>query len=154
MTMGMTVFVLQLGAADFNDKAVCLGPQIATVLETLIDFPELSEAAWYAVWVDAMGASPDVIAAMKHYEGSDERSIPDIRSFIAMSRTVTQFLSGVFFGVPANQPPELSDGIDQASDVLALNGLVEVRAEDTTFIEVVTARSAIYQRFLGKTLAG
>ena len=148
------MFVLQLGAADFNDTHVCLGPQIATVLEALVGFPELSDAAWYALWVDAMGASPDVIAAMRHYEGSDERPIPDIRSFIAMTRTVTQFLSGVFFAVPADQTPDLADGIDQASDRLALNGLVEVRAEDTTFIEVVTADSAIYQRLLGKTLAG
>jgi hypothetical protein len=38
--------------------------------------------------------------------------------------------------------------------MLVLNGLVEVRAEDTTVIEVVAANRAIYHRFLGKSLAG
>lgn len=146
------MYALQFGAADFNDRAVCLGPQIAAVLEALVNLPELADAAWYAVWVDAMGAPPDVIAAMKHYAGSDEKTIPDIRSFIATCRVVTQFLSGIFFAVPADQSPQMSGGIDEPSDALALNGLVEVRAEDTTMIEVVTGNRAIYHQFLGKTL--
>jgi hypothetical protein len=155
---GGTMFALQLSAADFGETAVCLGPQVAAVLETLRALPELAGCAWYGAWIDPMGAAEEVISALRRYETSDEVLIEDIQNFIALSREVTQLLAGVVFAVPAGQEPHISDGVDSALGLFALNGVVEMRAEDTTFIEVVTASQSIVDgvlsRFGGKLVVG
>src|SRR5688572_8918264 len=104
--VGIAVPVLQLNAADFDDNMVCLGPQVASVLEALIALPELSKAAWYAASVDAIG-SPEVRVAFRSYEPREPRSISDMATFVLLAERAVQFLDGVFFAVPVGQPPML-----------------------------------------------
>jgi hypothetical protein len=140
--LGVAVFELRLSAASFGDTCVCLGPQVATVLETLTALPELSQCVWYAAGVDPMGADPQIIAAMKPYATRDKALIPDIDVFVTMSRKVTQFLDGIFHAVPAGK-----------EDKFFINRVVEVLLDDTTLIEV-SAESEIIVEQIRRRLGG
>jgi len=133
--LGDAVFELRLSAASFGDTCACLGPQVATVLDSLTALPELSQCVWYAAWVDPIGADPQIIAAMKPYKTRDKVLIPDIEAFVTMTRKVTQFLDGVLFAVPAGK-----------EDRFFINRVVEVRANDTTLIEVETENPIIVEQ--------
>jgi hypothetical protein len=154
------VFVLQLGARDFNDTAVCLGPQVAAVLETLMALPKLSESDWYAACVEVISLDQEALAAMAPYETVDRAFIADVDAFVALSRSVTQYLEGIFYAVPDGVAPEIPNAfsMNDPLDKLVSNSIVEVRADDTTWIEVATDSRSIVeqaqQRFGGNVLAG
>lgn len=155
---GTALLALLLGCEDFNDNAVCLGPQIASVLDALVAPPELSNVTWYAASVDAMG-SPEAREAFRNYESREARRIHDVASFVSLVRRADQFLDGVFFCVPTGQVPVVvaefltSDG---PIEKLVANSIIEVCAADTSIIWIGTDAPAIIdvtqRRFGGKTL--
>lgn len=157
MTMERRVFVLQLGPQDFGDSTACLGPQIATVLESLTALPELSKSSWYAAGADAMGPS-DFRAALEAYATDDAVLVTDMVEFLALVRGIGQFLDGVFFATPAGDAPEVIDRLtaDGPSDKLVANEIVQVCAFDTAWIEIGSDARGIVEsmrrRFGGKIL--
>jgi hypothetical protein len=145
---GIAVLVLQLNATDFDDNVVCLGPQVASVLEALIALPELSKAAWYAASVDAIG-SPEVRAAFRSYEPREPRPIGDMATFVSLVLRAVQFLDGVFFAVPVGQAPDVTAKFltsDGPIERLVANSIVEVCAADTSLIWISTDISSIIDR--------
>ena len=72
--VGIAVFALQLSRYGFNDNAVCLGPQVASVLDLLIVLPELSQCDWYAARVEVRAHDTTVIEiateSRKVYDGA------------------------------------------------------------------------------------
>ena len=137
---GATVFVLQLNHSDFGDTAACLGPQVATVLDALAALPELSGTAWYAGAFDMIWPE-EIREPLRKYETNEPVPIEDIGSFVPLVRKVGQFLDGVFFSVPAGQPPLVAVKLltaDGPIEKLVTNAIVQVCAFDTSWIEIGT----------------
>ncbi|WP_162917628.1 hypothetical protein [Dongia deserti] len=152
------MLALLLNCDDFNDSSVCLGPQVASVLEALVTLPELSNVTWYAASVDAMG-SPEIREAFRNYESHEARPVRDGASFVSLVRCAVQFLDGVFFCVPVGQEPVVAADFlttDGPIERLVTNSIVEVCTADTSIIWIGTDVSAIIdiaqRRFGGRTL--
>jgi hypothetical protein len=154
--LGVAVFVLQLYRDEFNDDAVCLGPQVASVLDALIAQPELSKATWYAASIDAIGHTR---AAFQNYETREPRPIGDVASFVSLVRRTVQFLDGVFFSVPVGQTPNIAVEFltsDGPIEKLVTNSIAELCAADTSLIwigtDILTLIERMQERFGGKAL--
>jgi len=143
--LGATVLVLQLSHSDFNDTAACLGPQVAAVLDALTALPELSNAAWYAGGFEMIWPE-EIREALRLYESNEPVMIDDIGTFVPLVRKVGQFLDGVFFSVPAGQPPAVAVKLltaDGPIEKMMTNAIVQVCAFDTSWIEIGTENEAM-----------
>lgn len=126
---------------------VCLGWQLARVIDALSR--TTPSMLWYCADVDTNGLNPFY---------SDIRSqvmlIGEAQELLSRVVKVDQFWSGIFFGVSAPKAsPRLRENSSTEDAVPSDMGdaLVEVRAFDTTYIEVVgvdcSVFSSLFQEF-------
>jgi hypothetical protein len=121
-----------------GSSTVCQGWQLANALAAVVSVaPDLS---WYAAHVTSIGQSWNI-------EATHPAKIGQVTDLIEVARAVPQFGGGVFVGVPGGcTAPRFREGglwTEDAPDADLGDGIVEVRAFDTTFIEVLSADAAI-----------
>ena len=130
--------VLRFKADTFSSQYVCLGSQVAKVVDRVGVF--VPELRWYMADVEYIGApsiarTPTPIAVGNTY------------TFVRFARRVEQFVSGVFVGVSAHiADPQFRQGglwteDEEASDLG--DAMVEVRSFDFTYISVASTDEAL-----------
>lgn len=132
--MKRSIGVIHLGFP--RTTVACLGDQMADVLEVVESVsPGL---VWYAA--DIENAGPAFIPNRT----PSPQLIGRLEDFLPRLRTSAQFLAGVFAGAPASvDTPCFRDGglwTEDPSVVDLADTSVEVRAFDTTYIEVISTR--------------
>ncbi len=126
---------LAFDKAAFGDHVVCLGAHIARVIEAISE--RQPALVWYAGDVSAVGGDavwPATATPVRLGDGVELARI---------ARTVDQFLSGVFaaFRDDDNLAPRFRDGglwTEDPPDADLGSALVEVRAFDATYVEVIS----------------
>ena len=139
--------VLTIGQEYFpSSSALCQGPHLAAVVNIIETFAGPLE--WYAADVDAPGSDfPDIPGGRPRHIGSGKQ--------VALTmKGVDQFRWGVFLGVSGSSPPTFREGGVWAEDEEGADlgdAEVELRAFDTTYIEVAVRDSSLAQ-FIGESL--
>ncbi len=130
-----SVGILRIESDDFpGSHAACEGRQIAKVV--LLIRERMPQLRWYVADVQTIGRQFPV--------GRDPvpLSIGDAVQLAEAARGVQQFESGVFVGVPADvEAPRFREGglwTEDEEQVDLGDGVVEIRALDTTCVEVLS----------------
>ncbi|WP_044558651.1 hypothetical protein [Azospirillum sp. B4] len=146
------MLVLQIRGNDIDDDRVtCTGAQVATVLDFIAAVPALAGGDWYAGAVDGLGAR------LTEYEVLEPIPVPALADLLHRIRNIPQLLDGVFALVPRHEIPRLTGdcfSADGPMEPLIHNALVEIKAFDTSFVEVYTDQpsliTVVQQRFGGE----
>jgi hypothetical protein len=112
----------------------CLGIHLKSILQILET--QTHECVWFIADVDAH----QVIDSLT-YKLQEPQAFGDTRKLINLSENVDQFLSGVFLAVPVQQVPNHwvnSFSTERPPFDEMESAVFEIRAFDTTFIEVFT----------------
>ncbi len=126
-----------------QDKVVCLGFQLKSIVKTLSELIE--PHVWYGADVDAISPIPKKLGV----DSFQLRKIGDSHSLINLCENIDQFLSGVFIAVKEKNQnfkcSELRVGTeDDQFRPLNLDGiLIEIRAFDTSYFEVYSDNSVL-----------
>jgi hypothetical protein len=137
--------ILQLRGEDIDgDEFSCTGPQLAKVLDELTEMPELTACAWFAAAVDAI--EPGQLEPF----GADQwTEILNIKTVIEQVRATRQFLDGVFVAIENSDWPEkTAEAITAYTPMTrsAANSKIELRAYDTTFVEIYSDHPELIER--------
>jgi hypothetical protein len=134
-----------------GDEYVCTGPQIASVLDALARTPELSRCTWYAAAIDANDP------ALETYVTDYWKAVANIGDLVERVRATRQLLDGVFIAIEgSNWPERTAEPITAYTPMarLAANSVVELRAFDTTYVEIYSDHpepiDRLRQRFGGE----
>jgi hypothetical protein len=132
--------VVRLGLAQFPSASVaCTGSQVAEVIACVSRVTR--GLVWYAADVEAPTSSFAV------QRSSVPVRIGEEQECISRVRVVDQFEAGVFVGISAsNENPRFRNGglwTEDPVEVELADSVVEVRAFDTTFIEVLSCEREV-----------
>ncbi len=108
---------------------------MAVVLEALIAMPALVGCAWYA------GAVETLDGPQSPYFACDARRVWDMADFIQKVKACSQLLNGVILAMKGSVCPEIlitDVTAEGPMEKFLEDTLVEVRAFDTSYIEVYT----------------
>ena len=135
----------RLGPEKFgNSQLMCTGAQLAEILAAInVISPGMD---WYVCDLEVVDSSALLSRSPPAFNNTTTE-------FAAMCRSVTQFLSGVFFGVSSeNKNPSLRiDASTEDSETSELkDALWEVRAFDSSFFEVYCSNRQILSQFCGR----
>ena len=114
-----------------HESLCCLGYQLANLVAHLDR--EVGEVHWYMFDINTENND-------SRFNATSNATI-STKDFIQMVASVSQFLSGVFVAVPLSvEKPVFREPIktDDAVDVPISPGILEVRAFDTSYFEVLT----------------
>lgn len=137
--------ILQLRGEDIDgDEFSCTGPQLAKVLDELTKMPELAACAWFAAAVDAIEQ-----VQLEPYGADQWKAILNINKMIEQVRAARQLLDGVFVAIEDSDWPEkTAEAITAYAPMtrLAANSKIELRACDTTFVEIYSDHPKLIER--------
>lgn len=130
--------VIRLSAESIDGGHICcLGSQLASIVSVLGQ--SLGDVVWYAADVDSIGVVLPICKQSPCLIGHSNR-------LIELVEHIDQFLRGVFLAVdPQKTNPQFRSDIDTEDSIEADLGdaLVEIRAFDTTFFEILTNKEQI-----------
>ena len=130
--------ILRLRGESIDGRHVCcLGSQLARIVTSLMG--QLADVSWYIADVEVIGTS-------RLAQGQTPQFVGQSHQFVALVQDVDQFLRGVFLAVRGGRlQPHFRERIDTEDPVNVDLGdaLVEIRAFDTTYFELLTMDSAI-----------
>lgn len=135
--MKKSVHTIYIRSKSFQSSVICEGVQIAEIVREIDAL--LPSLAWYVADIEFYDYLDD-----QHPRDPKPVAIGDANALIEFSRSVSQFLSGVFAGVPRGiETPRFRDGglwsEDTGEEVEDLgDSVIEVRAFDTSWIEVTS----------------
>jgi hypothetical protein len=125
--------ILRLRGEDIDGRNVCcLGSQLAQIVAAVEKY--LGVVNWYAADVEVVGPSSLAQGSTSEFVGGSDK-------LISVAGGIDQFLRGVFLAVSAEKAkPKFREFIDTEDpvDVDLGDALVEIRAFDTTFFEILT----------------
>jgi hypothetical protein len=141
--------VTHLRPLAFGSETSCLGGQLVQLLRaTEALYPHVK---WYVADVQTIGPSPTP------RRESIPRLVGDTDALIRAARQVEQFESGVFVGVPhsLDRPVFRAGGLWTEDDDRADlgDGVVEIRAFDTSYWSIATAEPALAKGILERIRA-
>jgi hypothetical protein len=128
----MNIVVRLRGENIDGGYVCCRGSQLARIVTALID--QLGDLTWY-------GADIEIYGVSNLSKGDLPRLIGNTNRFLKEIQTIDQFLRGVFLGVGgSNANPRFRENMDTEDpvDVDLGDAVVEIRAFDTTFFEIIT----------------
>lgn len=142
------MLTLHLAGQDIDgDDISCSGRQIAEVLELLLGLKSLADCVWYAGSIDCFGAS------IEPFRDRVLKIVANPWRLSAILRTKTQLRDGVFVAVPRADPPRMLAGAVTAygsEDRIVSNSRLEMRAFDTTSLEIYTDDPRIADQLRGR----
>ncbi len=126
-----------------EEKFICLGTQLISIVNTLKDF--LPKHMWYGADVDAIGKS----AMQTNVNDAQLNLIGTDLDFIQYCSGINQFIWGIFLCIDNSFSSQNIEGIeleteDQPFRSIACSGiLLEIRTFDTSYFEIYSENEEI-----------
>lgn len=141
--MSEPIYLLDI---TFDNLTQCLGKQLVEILELIKS--DTHNLTWYGTDVEINGSN----AYRLELQGYIPKKIGSIDELISLSKSVDQFLSGIFIALPKDIGPrwniELSTEDPRFRDIE--DAIIEIRAFDTSCFEIYSSDLAIIKKLSNK----
>ena len=114
----------------------CLGEQLIEILDFIELYPAIKDAIWYASDLD----SSPIPECIRKFGDFIPKKVGNTRDLITICQHVDQFLSGIFLAFSKDVGDHLNEefGTEDKEFRDIGDAVLEIRAFDTTFLEVYT----------------
>jgi hypothetical protein len=126
----------------------CLGQQLEELLEFIELYSTSRDTIWYASDLD----SSPIPECIRKFGDFIPKKVGNTRALIAICQQVTQFRSGIFLAFSNDVGDHLKEEFGTEDEEFRDIGaaVLEIRAFDTTFLEVYTNDYDLVRKIVGK----